>query len=159
MSRFTDVRLATEADRAGILDLCRMLHEENGIFPLRISKVEEVLDRAFRRDAVDPAFVGVVGGHDDLRGCVCIAIHSFWYADDSAKCCDELFNFVHPEHRRSDYAKQQIEFAKEIANVWGLPLMVGILSNKRTEAKVRLYERMLPKVGAYFVYYPNAAEA
>jgi len=151
---YPDVRLATESDRGGVLDLCRMLHEENGIFPLKIERVEDVLDRAIRHDTANPAFVGVIGDKQ-IKGCVAIAIHSFWYTDSETPCCDELWNFVHPDHRRSDYAKQQIRFAMDVSEVWGLPLMIGVLSlDKRTEAKVRLYERLLRKAGAYFVHFP-----
>jgi len=33
-----------------------------------------------------------------------------------------------------------------------LPLILGVVSNYRTEAKVKLYERQFPKAGAFFMY-------
>jgi hypothetical protein len=33
-----------------------------------------------------------------------------------------------------------------------MPLVIGVISNIRTEAKIKLYERRLPKAGAFFVY-------
>lgn len=153
MAKFPDVRLAVEADRADILGLCRMLHDENGMFPLRIEAVEDVIDRWLRRDFRDPAIIGVVGSQGSLSGVICIAIHTLWYTTEP--CCDELFNFVHPAHRKSNYAQQQIEFAKTCAEVFEMPLMIGVLSSYRTAAKVRLYQRLLPKAGEYFVYSPQ----
>ena len=73
----------------------------------------------------------------------------------SLHCMDffiELFNFVRTEHRKSDYAARLIAYAKMCSDKMGLPLMMGILSNHRTEQKIRLYERQLEKAGAYFVY-------
>ncbi len=155
MSKFSDVRIAVEADRPAILSLCRLLHEENGIFPLHEPAVDAILDRALMpsRGGVRDAIVGIVGGNDNPRGCICVAVHNLWYT--KAICADELFNFVHPDHRRSNYAKQMIEFAKASADAWGLPLLIGVLSTERTKAKTGLYDRLLPEAGKYYLYRPN----
>ena len=36
-----------------------------------------------------------------------------------------------------------------------IPLMTGIISNIRTEAKCRLYRRMMPKIGEFFYFGPK----
>ena len=76
-----------------------------------------------------------------------------WYSSDWMLV--ELFNFVHPAHRRSTHAKSLIGHAKGYADQLGIPLVIGIISNHRTEAKVRLYRRMLPKAGEFFTYRPG----
>lgn len=86
-----------------------------------------------------------------LRGMIFMTIGQLWYSDQWV--LEELFSYVPPEFRRSDYAKDLIDFAKKQADELSLKLMIGILSNERTEAKVRLYTRKLgPPAGAYFVY-------
>lgn len=143
----TPVRIATAADEDAIMDLCRMLHEENGQFSMSEAKVRDALQTAFKRQG---GLIGVIDGPKGLEGIILLTIGQLWYSDDWM--LEEMFNFVHPDHRRSSHAKRMIQFAKESADKLGIPLMIGVLSNTRTEAKVRLYERMLPKAGAYFVH-------
>jgi len=45
-------------------------------------------------------------------------------------------------------------FAKHVSESLNLDLTIGVLSNARTEAKVRLYQRQFPQKGAFFVYSP-----
>jgi hypothetical protein len=84
---------------------------------------------------------------------VLMTIDAIWYSPDYQLL--ELTNFVHPDHRRNRYAKQLINFAKTVSDNLGIDLMIGIVSNKRTEAKIRLYQRQLQPVGAYFIHHPN----
>jgi hypothetical protein len=72
---------------------------------------------------------------------------------------EELFNWVHPDHRHSDYGKLMIEYAKkcsdDISATAGkkIPLIMGVLTNKRMSAKVRLYRRFFGMpYGAFFVH-------
>jgi hypothetical protein len=64
------------------------------------------------------------------------------------------WNYVRPDSRKSNYAKQMIGFAKKCADETGLILAIGIISEKKLEAKRRLYERMLPLSGYWFIYKP-----
>lgn len=158
MSKFPDVRIATPADRDGVLALARMLHSENGMFPLDEGSMIDVVDRSIApsRHGVRDGIMGVIGEEGrPLRSCICIVVHNLWYTKQV--CADELFNFVHPNYRRSDYGKQMVEFAKASADAWDLPLVIGVLSTNRTKAKVEMYRRMLPEAGAYFVYKPKKA--
>ena len=44
------------------------------------------------------------------------------------------------------------EFAKAAAEMLDMPLLIGVLSNERTEGKVKLYERIFGKpAGAYWL--------
>jgi hypothetical protein len=48
----------------------------------------------------------------------------------------------------------------DLADKLGMPLTIGVLSNHRTEAKVRFYERFLGKAaGAYWIYWPGSRKA
>lgn len=148
------MRIATPLDEKAVMDLCVMLHEENGQHPLNIEKVRYVIRRCL---AGQMGIIGVVGNQNDLRGAICILIDPVWYSDDLQLL--ELFNFCHPDHRRPSCAKPLIEFAKKCADETGLDLTIGVLSNIRMEAKVKLYGRMLPKAGEFFVYSPQLNRA
>lgn len=152
MTSPSEVRLATPADREGIMALCRMLHAENGLFPMEEDLVEETIQRAFDRKG---GIIGVIGAPGQLEGIIYMLVSNFWYSRKPH--LEELFNFVHPDHRKSEHAKALIEFAKKCASD-DVRLVIGVISNERTEAKVRLYERRLGKpTGAFFVYPPPAA--
>jgi GNAT superfamily N-acetyltransferase len=75
----------------------------------------------------------------------------FWYTSDAH--LEELWAFVRPQFRRSKNAQALIEFAKALAVELKRPLLIGVLSSQKTEAKVKLYQRKLgaPK-GAYFLF-------
>lgn len=142
-----DVRLAVPADRDAILRLTVELHGENGLMPISPQKVERVIDRYFAREN---AVIGVIGEVGDPVAAIYLGVDQLNYTDDWLLV--EQFNFVKPEHRRSTYARQLIAYAKGVADQMHLPLMIGILSNHRTEAKMRLYDQMLERAGGYFLY-------
>ncbi|WP_167669553.1 GNAT family N-acetyltransferase [Rhizobium lusitanum] len=124
-----------------------LLHDENGLFPLSPDRVRAYMQRYFRRQG---ALIGVVGEIGDPVGSIYLGIEQPYYSE--AWYLNEAWNFVHPDHRRSDYAKKLLGWAKEKSEEMKIPLMVGIVSNHRTEAKVRLYEKQLEKAGAFFVW-------
>jgi hypothetical protein len=143
----SDVRMASPSDRGRLRELMVMLHGENGLFSISSGKVDQMLDRFYNRDHT---LIGVVGDIGDPVAAIYLEITQPVYSDDWMLC--EQFNFVHPEHRRTSYARQLISYAKKAADQLSLPLMVGILSNKRTEVKMRLYDQVLPRAGGYYVY-------
>jgi hypothetical protein len=76
-----------------------------------------------------------------------------WYSDHSV--LEERAIFVDPDCRsaKGGRARRLCEFSKQTADALELPLIIGVLSNHRTEAKVRLYERQFGKPsGAFFLY-------
>jgi hypothetical protein len=71
---------------------------------------------------------------------------------------EEKAVFIHPDYRtaKGGRARKLCHFAKETADTLDLPLMIGVLSDQRTEAKVRMYEREFGKPsGAFFLYKAN----
>lgn len=142
------VRAARPCDEDEIMAVCRRLHEENGLLHMSDDKVRQMLRRAFNKEG---GIVGVIGEPGHIEGAIYLMISTLWYSH--TWILEELFNFVLPEHRKSTNAKDLVEFAKRASEEMGLPLIIGVLSNERTEAKVRLYERQLGKPsGAFFVH-------
>jgi len=143
----TVVRLAVPEDAERIVALCEMLHEENGLFPLSLAKVHALLDRAFLKQG---GIIGVIGEVGEPVAAIYLALDQMYYSE--TWFLNEAFNFVSPDHRKSDYARKLIAYAKACSDAMQMPLLMGILSNQRTEVKARLYERQLEKAGAYFVH-------
>lgn len=146
------VRLADKRDEEELFGICRLLHQENGEFPLNEKKVREVLARALSGPAKDRrGLVGVIGAHGSIQGSIYLEVGSPWYSDSIRLC--ELWNFVLPQYRSSTNSKDLIAYAKMLSDASGYPLMIGVLSNQRTEAKVRHYKQQLGSpAGAFFLY-------
>lgn len=141
------VRLATPKDEEKILDLLMLMHEENGLFEMDNDSVREMVRKVLNREN---GIIGVIDGEEEIEAAVCLVIDKLWYA--KTWCLNDVFNFVAPKYRRSTRAKSLISFAKSYSDQVGIPLLMGIVSNVRTEAKIKLLERQLQKAGAFFIY-------
>jgi hypothetical protein len=143
------VRKATIADRAQILEMCEENHRDNGQFSLSMPKVESMVDKAFSGGG---AIIGVVG-EKQIEGMLLLLISQFWYSSDW--CLEEIQNYVRPEFRRSTHAKDMITFGRRCSDELGIPLVIGVVSNERTKAKMELYRRQLGEpCGGYFMHKP-----
>ncbi len=162
------VRNAGLADKEEVFRLFREAHEENGIMPYDINRVDWWITRMLAPEAV-PAWdtgprgvIGVIGQPDHLEGAAFLIIGRIWYA--TKPHIEELAIYVDPKHRRPanggvSHHRTLIEWMKEQSVITGLPLFSGIMTTHRTKAKVKLYERMLPKVGAVFHFDPLTASS
>lgn len=150
------VRPATPLDEDQIMGLCRLLHQENGLFSLDEGKVRDFVWRALNPNKLDKhdlgprGIIGVIGQEGDLEGLIYMLISQFWYSSEMH--LEELFNYVRPDSRSSMHARNLITYAKACSLSTSLPLLIGVISNDRTEAKVRFYERQLDRVGAFFFF-------
>lgn len=156
MSCLSIVRPAVPADHQEVWRLFLQGHKENGMFELAVEKVDWFLNRALRPDLIPEwdtgprGVIGVIGPVGSLEGLVFVTISSYWYSHQ--KHLEEFIVYVDPECRRSRHVYALVSWMKEQSEQTKLPLLTGIVSNHRTAEKVRLYERMLPKVGAFFLY-------
>src|SRR5208282_1583528 len=143
------VRLGVQADIPELLAMGHELHAENAMMPLSESKIVAAAGRAIRQDRAMVGCIGPVGGI--LEGMIYLTIGQFWYTD--VYHLEELYSFVRPEFRRSRRAEALVRFAMKSSERLHVPLLIGVISNWRTEAKVRMYERLLGKrAGAFFLY-------
>ena len=153
------VRLAHSGDAQEIWRLFLQGHKENGIFTLAPEKVQWFMNRVLYPHLIPPGdtgprgAIGVIGPEGSLEGLVFVTIGEFWYS--SQKHIEEFIVYVDPECRRSGHAVALVDWMKQQVELTGLPLMTGIISNERTEAKCRLYRRMLPKLGEFFFLTPK----
>lgn len=153
------VRIAGPADYQEIWRLFLQGHNENGLFTLSPRKVDWFLGRALFPESIPPGdtdtrgVIGVIGPVGALEALVFVTIGTYWYSDD--KILEEFLVYVDPEYRRSDHVDALLDWMKQQVEITGLPLMTGIVSNHRTEAKCRLYRRNLPKAGEFFYLPPK----
>lgn len=155
MTKLVEVKIADARYEEDLFNLCMDLWDENGIFPVSPDKVRGFIRLATGvtpRAPTDAApLIGVIGEPGKIEGAIALVVSQLWYADTWH--IEELWNFVRPEYRRSTNAKSLIEFSKGVQAKLNIPLLIGILSSERTEAKERLYQRQLgDKAGVYFVY-------
>lgn len=144
---FDHIRLATPADEDRLFDFLMLLHEENALFPVSETKVRDVIRLGTQQKG---GVIGLIDGADGtIEASVGLVVDPTWYSN--APCLNELWNFVRADCRRSTHAKDLIQFAKRAAQNLGIPVMMGVISTHRTQAKVRLYERQMECVGAFFI--------
>ena len=145
------IRLAGIPDEMQIFNLCSLMHAEAGLHPLNWPKVSAMIRLATQRTR---GIVGVVGEPHDIKAAIFAVIEPVWYSDGFVLL--EYFTYVRPDARRSSYATDLLAFGKRCADDLGIDFVCGVFSTIRTEAKCRLYRRMVPKVGEFFRYHPSA---
>lgn len=130
------------------------------MLPIAEKKVDYYIDRLLdpaniaANDTGPRGLIGVIG-EKKLEGAIMLSFGSPWYSDELTM--DEFLNFVDPDHRCSNHANTLIDYAKHMVDQIRIKhpsfkLVIGVLSTKRTAAKVRLYERKLTPSGAFFTY-------
>lgn len=150
MLTVSPVRKAIASDKPQIMQMCEENHRDNGQFSLSKAKVEVMIDRAFTGGG---AIIGVVGNHQ-IEGMLALFIGQHWYTDDW--CLEEIQNYVRPQFRKSTHAKDMINFGQRCSDELGIPLVIGVVSNERTRAKMELYRRQLGEpCGGYFIHRPR----
>lgn len=155
----TVVRVAKIQDFDEVWRLFLLAYDENAFLPLAAEKAAWHLKRALEPEKIHPwdtgmrGVIGVVGPTGALEAGVFLGIGCFWYTD--IHHLEEYVLLVDPNHRRSDHAKTLVLWMKQQVQKVNMPLITGILSNHRTEAKCRLYGRLLPKSGEFFVVKPE----
>ena len=152
------VRIGTPDDIHAMMDLAMMACEENGFVNPDKTKLLGELWQALN---LSYGMVGIVGKKgEQIEGAILLRIGPMWYSHDMV--LEEKAIFIHPEHRkhRDGRARKLVEFAKKSADELGIPLLIGVLSNERTEGKIKLYERQLGKQsGAFFLYNGRASDS
>jgi hypothetical protein len=145
------IRVAVPEDVHEIMDLALSACGENGFVNPNPEKLLADIWPALHRDH---GLIGVIGQPNGrIEGSVLLRVGAMWYSDEPV--LEEKAVFIHPEFRQAKggRASRLCEFSKQVADSLGMPLIIGILSNHRTEAKVRLYERQFGKpTGAFFLY-------
>jgi len=145
------VRTGMPDDVHDVMRLTMECHAENGFVSANTGKMlEEVYSALSRHHGI----VGVIGGMGrPMEGCVVLRMGTVPYSD--VDVLEEKFLFVNEHYRAASIGRARLlaEFAKKTSDDLDLPLLIGILSNERTKAKIRLYTRTFGEpAGAFFLY-------
>lgn len=138
------------------MDCLRVMHEENGLFALAEDRVRDLIRLAVddRAPLTKRPIIGVIGPPGDIEATICLMLTQLYYTDEFHLA--DLWNFIRKDCRKKMHIVALLKFAKECSDNVGVPLMSGVVSNTRTEAKVRLYQKHFgPCSGAFFVYRPK----
>lgn len=145
------VRIGTPEDIHQCMDLALLSCSENGFVNPNPQKMLEDFWHALNMEKGLVGLIGEEGGK--IEGGILLRIGTMWYSDEPV--LEEKAVFIHPDYRsvKGGRARRLCEFSKQAATSLGIPLIIGVLSNHRTEAKVRLYERQFGRpTGAFFLY-------
>jgi predicted N-acetyltransferase YhbS len=151
MSAQLVLRVGTPADIEPVMQMAQEACDEQAIFPSSIKKIQEVNVPALR---CENGIVGILSTKEgEVVGATVLRVVEVWYSEQ--KVLEEAFIFIKPEYRSSKggWARKMCEFSKKLSDDLGIPLIAGIVSNVRTEAKIRLYERQFGKPNGAFFYY------
>jgi hypothetical protein len=145
------IRIGTPHDLDELMALAIAASDENGFLQPSVRRLLEQIWPAVHQDNGLMGCIGKPGG--SIEGAILLRIGTMWYSDDLV--LEEKAIFIHPDYRaaKGGRAKRLCEFSKEVSDTLGIPLVIGVLSNSRTEAKVRMYERQFGKpAGAFWLY-------
>lgn len=145
------VRVGDVSDLDNMMELALQACDENGfVNPSPVKLLEQIYPALMQ----DHGLVGIIGNKGEkIEGAVLLRVSKMWYSDQDV--LEEKAIFIHPEYRsaKGGRARRLVDFSKEVSDYLKIPLIIGVLSNHRTEAKVRLYERQFGKAsGAFFLY-------
>ena len=146
-----EIRIGTPEDLDGMMQIAMMACEENGFLDPNPGKLAAEMWPALHQDHGIVDIIGPKGG--EIEGAVLLRIGDMWYSD--TQVVEEKAIFIHPDYRsaKGGRARKLCEFSKRAADRLELPLIIGVLSNHRTEGKVRLYRRQFGEPsGAFFLY-------
>lgn len=142
------VRFALPQDARQLLELTRLVHAENGLFPLSEAKVKHEIEGAIRQET---GVIGVIGVPGAPLGAAWLTGGTEWYTETPALL--ERYIFVHPDHRDGTrYAHDLLSWAQALSDRCA-PLLIGVISTRRAAAKLRFYRRRFGEpAGFYFAY-------
>jgi hypothetical protein len=151
MSEELVIRIAGPKDLDEVMALAMSACDENGFVNPDPTKLLGEIWPALHRDH---GLVGVIGRKDGIiEGGILLRVGTMWYS--TQEVLEEKAIFIHPEYRtaKGGRARKLCEFGKKSAEALGIPLIIGVLSNQRTEAKMRMYQRTFgTPSGAFFLY-------
>lgn len=151
--RRTEIRLADMHDEPQLLDMFMEMHSEQPLHPYSLPLVSAMFRLAIMPGPERQGIIGVIGDRHRIVAGIFLVMDRIWYSEDWHLL--EFFNYVRPEARKSTYAKDLIAYAKECSDEIGLDLTIGVFSSIRTEAKCRLYDEQLERMGAFFRHVPK----
>lgn len=153
-SASASVRLGRPTDEDAIYELLKLDIAENAAIVAPGN--EEDIRATIKQALTKPNIVGLIETDGKPVAVVMLLCMKWWFS--KAWYYQEIPMFVHPEHRKSDHARQLIAFQRywvdEMTRAFGyrVHLLCGVLGTKRIRAKTSLYRRIFRQCGSVFIY-------
>lgn len=151
------IRIGSPDDLPDMMDIAMHASEENGFVRKSVNKMLREIYCALHTDHGLMGIIGVAG--EPAEGAVLLRIGEMWYSDDPV--IEEKAIFVRPEFRaaKGGRARRLCKFSRYVADSMKLPLIIGVLSDQRTQGKVRMYTREFGQPsGAFFLHNASTGE-
>lgn len=143
-------RVGRPEDLDRMMTLTMVASDENSFIKPSPRKILEDVYPALHRDR---GIVWIIGPDEGpLEGAALLRVTELWYSEDEV--LEERGIYVHPHyrHKKGRRAHMLIDACVWTSKQLDLPLLIGVLSNQRTEGKRRLYERQLGEpAGVFFL--------
>lgn len=149
-----NVRPADVKDEENLFALLCMAYKENAPYRINPNKVRLMISSAARDREVIIGVIDAPDGSGRIAASVGAMFSQWWYTDDWH--IEDCWNFVHPDYRKSTFAKDLLNYSKWLSEQMKMPLHIGILTADRMESKIRFFSRQLLQVGASFAYNMDA---
>jgi len=159
MTQPPNVRIASNKDAAPLFALIWRSHEECGIAPRSDEKIRNMVGIALAKEMlVDPTsgaklpppIFGVIDGKDELAAVIGLCVIEHWYSDE--RYIRGFLTFVHPDYRRTTFAKELLQFGNWWGETMGMPVLYENWSPLQAPAKNRLFARQATLVGGLFMH-------
>jgi len=144
-----NVRLATEEDITGLLQLSREAHEEGGLMPYS--------EFATNRDMIalvqqhQDHFMFVIGERGNPEACLLVQL-CIPYGSEYPYI-EQKTLYVAQKYRTSKRSETLIKFAITMAEDKKLPLRFGVSTGTRAKAKIRLMNKYFGEpCGSFYLY-------
>jgi hypothetical protein len=146
------VRKALTADYGRLFQFAAAQYQECALQPPSDARIAEIVRRCV---SMDGALAGVIDGPSGIEASVGMTIEQFDYSD--ARHLRIKWLGVHPHFRRTNHAARLMDFVKwcqENISTSGetLPMFMDVLTQGALQAKMHLYLRSAPQVGASFAW-------
>lgn len=150
------VRIGTVADEAALHRLMMLDVEENAraiAEPCPDKVMEHIQSGTRRRGSIIAMIDGPFG---EPVACMLLQPFQWWWS--KALFLQEVWNYVHPEHRASKHADSMMKFARwssdNMSREFGhrVYLLQGVTAKDNVQKKVAFYSRYGNYIGAFFIY-------
>ncbi len=139
-------RVAVRTDIAGIFRLLKS--QETEIGPWNVFTPDYAKALGFIAELLEVGIILVAEMDGKIVGSVGAGPQEFFFSRDVFLC--DYWTIVHKDYRRSTVASELLVKLKEFQEKVGIPLLVGVFSVVRSQAKMALYRRHFEPMGAVY---------
>lgn len=140
---------AEREDLPQIVEMSLKIPEELGFDNFPVEDVGITAKFIYNKWLEYPIFVYRVD--DKIVGFIGVSIETMWWSDQ--EIVHDYVMYIDPDHRNLKVINSLIGAVRDFAKLNGLPVISHFISNDRTEAKAKLFERQGFKISGFIATY------